>query len=128
MVIGFSVLRKRILHSRTIGETVTWDCGYAQPDPGMQYTATSFTQPLTNLFKNFLPNRKDISLPKGIFPVKSMFKTDISDLGEKYIYGPAFRLICLSVSKLRWLQHGRIQIYILYIALTLLILLIWKLI
>jgi hydrogenase-4 component B len=128
MVIGFSVLRKKILQGRSVGETVTWDCGYAKPDPHMQYTATSFSQPLTNLFKNILPNRKDISLPEGIFPAKSMFKTDISDLGEKYIYFPVYRWICSSVSNLRWLQHGRIQIYILYIALTLLILLIWKLI
>ena len=30
-------------------------------------------------------------------------------------------------SKLRWLQEGRIQLYVLYIALTILVLLIWKL-
>ena len=28
---------------------------------------------------------------------------------------------------LRWLQHGRIQLYVLYIAVTLLVLLVWKL-
>jgi hypothetical protein len=31
------------------------------------------------------------------------------------------------VSKLRGLQHGRIQLHVLYIALTLLVLLVWKL-
>ena len=31
-------------------QTVTWDCGYAQPTPRMQYTASSFAQPLTDLF------------------------------------------------------------------------------
>lgn len=128
MVICFSVLRKKIFHGRTVREAVTWDCGYAQPDSRMQYTATSFSQPLTNLFKLFFPTHKNISLSKGIFPAKSMFDTDISDIGEKYIYQPVYRRISLLVSKLRWLQHGRLQIYVLYIALTLLILLIWKLI
>ncbi len=128
IVTGLSILRKKILKGRSVGETVTWDCGYSQPDSGIQYTATSFSQPLTNLFKNFLPDRKDISLPKGIFPIKSTFKTTITDIAEQYIYRPIYQWINLSVSKLRWLQHGRLQIYVLYIALTLLILLIWKLI
>ncbi|MBN2590045.1 MAG: hypothetical protein JXA96_09290 [Sedimentisphaerales bacterium] len=127
MIIGFSVLRKMLLRDRIIKETVTWDCGYAKPDSRMQYTATSFAQPLTNLFKLFLPTREDVSLSKGIFPSKSAFHSDTSDIGEKYIYKPVYRLINLFVSKLRWLQHGRLQIYVLYIALTLLILLIWKL-
>ncbi len=35
--------------------------------------------------------------------------------------------IAWTASKLRWLQHGRIQLYVLYIALTILVLLVWKL-
>ncbi|MFA5239560.1 MAG: proton-conducting transporter membrane subunit [Phycisphaerae bacterium] len=127
MISGFSVLRKLLLRGRSVRETVTWDCGYAQPSPKMQYTATSFAQPLTDLFNFFLRTRKDISHSKGIFPAQSTFHTDTSDIGEKYIYQPAYRWISLSLSKLRWLQHGRLQIYVLYIALTLWILLIWKL-
>ena len=128
MITGLSVLRKILLCGRCVNETVTWDCGYAKPCSRMQYTATSFAQPLIDLFKLFLPTRKDISLSKSIFPAQSTFHTDTSDIGEKYIYRPVYHWISLSVSKLRWLQHGRLQIYVLYIALTLLILLIWKLI
>ena len=128
MIIVFSVLRKLLFRHRSVTETVTWDCGYAKPEPGMQYTATSFAQPLTNLFKLLLPTDKDVSLPKDIFPTQSTFHTDTSDFSEKYIYQPVYKWLIHSVSKLRWLQHGRLQIYVLYIALTLLILLIWKLI
>jgi hypothetical protein len=35
--------------------------------------------------------------------------------------------LSLALSKLRGLQHGRVQVYVLYIVLTLLALLIWKL-
>jgi hypothetical protein len=31
------------------------------------------------------------------------------------------------VGRLRWLQQGRVQLYVLYIAVTLLFLLLWKL-
>jgi len=120
-------LRKKLLSGRSVRQAVTWDCGYAQPGSKMQYTATSFAQPLTDVFRLFLRSHKDISHPQGIFPTQSAFHCETSDTSEKYIYQPAFKWISLLLHKLRWLQHGRIQIYILYIALTLWILLIWKL-
>jgi len=127
-VIGvFIVLRKLLLSRHSVRQTVTWDCGYAKPEPRMQYTATSFAQPLTDLFKFFLRTRKDMSHLKGVFPAQSAFHTETSDIGEKYIYQPVYKWIHLAVSKLRWLQNGRLQLYVLYIALTLWILLIWKL-
>ena len=30
------------------------------------------------------------------------------------------------LSQLRWLQHGNVQLYVLYIAVTLIVLLVWK--
>ena len=42
-------------------------------------------------------------------------------------YRPLFLGIAWAASKLRWLQQGRIQLYVLYIALTILVLLVWKL-
>lgn len=126
-IIGFfAILRKQLLSGRSVRESVTWDCGYARPESRMQYTATSFAQPLTDIFKIFLRTRKEISLPQGLFPAESDFKTETTDISERYMFSPAVRLISM-LSGLRWLQHGRLQIYILYIALTLWILLIWKL-
>jgi len=93
----------------------------------MQYTAASFAQPLTDLFKMFLRSLKKISPIKDIFPAQSAFHTDTSDISEKYMYQPLFSWVSSSFSRLRWLQQGRLQIYILYIAMTLWILLIWKL-
>ena len=53
--------------------------------------------------------------------------TRTPDLFRRYVYEPLFLGIAWLASKLRWLQEGRIQIYVLYIALTILVLLIWKL-
>ena len=39
VVAGLVGLRWRLLAHRQVTEQVTWDCGYAQPTPRMQYTA-----------------------------------------------------------------------------------------
>lgn len=43
-----AMLRWRLLHKREVVTNVTWDCGYAAPTARMQYTASSFAQPLTD--------------------------------------------------------------------------------
>ena len=122
------ILRNRLLRGRSVRQAVTWDCGYAMPESRMQYTATSFAQPLTNLFRFLLHTHKEVSSPKGVFPEKSALETETADISERYLFAPAFKWIRLLFSKFRWLQHGRLQVYVLYIAMTLWILLIWELI
>ena len=46
---------------------------------------------------------------------------------RKDFSSPLFRKVKSWLSRLRWLQQGKVQLYILYLALTLLVLLIWKL-
>ncbi len=53
--------------------------------------------------------------------------THTPDLFRRYVYEPLFLGVAWLAAKLHWLQEGRIQIYVLYIALTILVLLIWKL-
>ncbi len=127
-VVGLLVLlRWRLLSRREVTEGVTWDCGYAQPSPRMQYTGSSFVQPLTDLAATFLRARRTIQPPTGIFPAESALATETPDVCREGIYRPLFSGVQWSVSKLRWLQHGNVQLYVLYIALTLLVLLVWKL-
>ncbi len=121
------VLRRRLLAGRSVTKTGTWDCGYARPTARMQYTASSFAQPLINLFRMFLRTKNHISAPKGIFPAESSLHTDTPDAGQAYVFHPAFTGLKFFLSRFHWLQHGRVQLYVLYIALTLWILLVWKL-
>ena len=127
LVGALTLLRRRLLSRRTIGETVTWDCGYAQPTVRMQYTASSFAQPLTDLFSPLLRTRRELSPPRGLFPDGASLATITPDASREVLFRPMFDGIAAALAKLRWLQHGRLQIYVLYIALTLLALLIWKL-
>jgi formate hydrogenlyase subunit 3/multisubunit Na+/H+ antiporter MnhD subunit len=120
-------VRRKLLAGRRVEQTVTWDCGYVAPTPRMQYTASSFARPLTQLFRLFLQPRDEIHPPRGLFPKQAALHTHTPDLFRRYVYEPLFLGVAWTASKLRWLQEGRIQIYVLYIALTILVLLIWKL-
>ena len=122
-----ALVRAIALSSRPVRTAVTWDCGYAQPSPRMQYTASSFAQPLTETFGLLLQTRRIVAPPHGMFPQSASLTTQTPDPYQAYIFRPAFRAIGRGFSLLRPLQQGQVQLYILYIALTLLLLLLWQL-
>jgi hypothetical protein len=121
-----ALLRRSLLANRKVEESVTWGCGYAQPTARMQYTASSFAQPLTDLFRPLLGTKKIVSTPSGYFPSDAALKTETLDVSSEKIYRPVFAGFSSGLSRLRWLQQGNVQLYVLYIALTLLVLLVWE--
>jgi hydrogenase-4 component B len=127
LIVVFALLRRRLLRGRRVEQTVTWDCGYVAPSPRMQYTASSFARPLVWLFRIVLRSQDDIRPPRELFPRDAALETHAPDLFRRYVYEPLFLAIAGVAARLRWLQEGRIQIYVLYIAITILVLLIWKL-
>jgi len=48
-------------------------------------------------------------------------------VAREAVYRPLFAGVDCALARLRWLQHGNVHLYVLYIALTLLVLLVWKL-
>jgi hypothetical protein len=127
LIAALAWLRRRLLAGRTVSQSITWDCGYAQPSARMQYTASSFAQPLITLFAPLLRTRRTLAPPEGYFPGATSLITATPDAARIALYEPAFSGVGWVLARLRWLQHGRIQLYVLYIALTLLVLLVWKL-
>lgn len=130
-LLGLALLlavRMRYLVKRHGAATsVTWDCGYLGTSARMQYTASSFAQPLTELFRGLLRTHTAAQAPTGTFPEKASLTSHTPDSVREEALGPVFQMIGQRLSPLRRLQHGRVQVYVLYIALTLLILLLWKL-
>jgi len=120
------LLRRGLLAGRRVEEGTTWGCGYIRPKPRMQYTASSFAQPLTDLFKVLLGTRKRVVRPQGIFPPEAAFETITPDISHEEMYRPMFERAEAWLSQLRWLQQGKVQLYVLYIAMTLMVLLVWK--
>ncbi|HEY3322482.1 MAG TPA: proton-conducting transporter membrane subunit [Planctomycetota bacterium] len=121
------VLRWRLLSKHGVATAGTWDCGYAQPTARMQYTASSFSQPLMWLFRIFVRTKRQGAGPEGLFPEKIELSTQTPDTVRERVLAPMFAGVSQGLKQLRWVQGGRVHMYVLYVALTLLVLLVWKL-
>ena len=118
--------RLRIAGRDAPARTGTWDCGYARPTARMQYTASSFAQPLTDLFRVFLGTRRKFTPPQGALPTQpSAFHSETPDIFTERCFRPLGNGIAWLMAHPRRLQLGRVQVYVLYVALTLIALLIW---
>jgi len=102
-----------------------WGCGYLRPTARMQYTASSFAQPLTTQFRLFVRNRETLVPPNGYFPGSASYSSDSGDPFLRALFTPTFRGFSLIVTRLNVVQHGHIHVYVLYVAVTLIALLIW---
>ena len=122
-----SWLRFRRLAGRVKADAVTWDCGYAAPSPRMQYTASSFAQRSAHRTAGMIRLRACFKKPDGFFPTAGSFSTEAPDVIERGVWAPAFKGVEWFLLRFRWIQTGSVHLYILYIAITLIVLLIWKL-
>jgi formate hydrogenlyase subunit 3/multisubunit Na+/H+ antiporter MnhD subunit len=127
LVAILALLRSRILSGRSVGSSVTWDCGYLAPTARMQYSASSFADPITRMFGFFLRTRHQFSAPDGLFPVSSSYHSETPDIYREHVYRPAFTAVEKLMARFRWLQHGLLNLYILCIVVSLVLLLVWKL-
>jgi formate hydrogenlyase subunit 3/multisubunit Na+/H+ antiporter MnhD subunit len=102
-----------------------WGCGFLWGTPRMQYTASSFAQPLTAQFRLFVRNRETLVPPTGYFPVHSSYASDSGDPFLRLLFVPSFRWFSQAVSRMNVVQQGHTHVYVLYVAVTLIALLIW---
>jgi len=102
----------------------TWDCGYYALDARTEYTATAFSKPFRIAFSFFLlPYRKSEKIRDSFYHVRSFtYETHTTPLFERHFYGPFLRIVYNIAFKLRKLQPGIINLYLLYIFLALVIL------
>jgi hydrogenase-4 component B len=112
---GFWLLWRRLQQGafKTVG---TWDCGYAAPSIRMQYTASSFAQFLVHLFTWVLRPRIHAPPLAGLFPAAGRFESHIDDTVLHTLVFPLSQRVEHLLARCRVLQQGRIQVYILYIA------------
>ena len=120
------IVRRGLLWKREIRQVGTWDCGYARPQARMQYTASSFAQPIVDFFKDILRTHKSVHKIDKYFPKDFSYQTKTADLFGETIFKPALDIVHKLAEKLTFIQHGQLQIYILYILATLIALFIWK--
>src|SRR5690606_2446670 len=100
LVAALAFARKRLLAGRPVGESGTWDCGYAAPTARMQYTASSFAQPLTDMVHFMLRTRRALTPPRGLFPAPGALATTTPDVCREGLYRPVFEGIAGGLMRL----------------------------
>ena len=127
LIAGLALVRRRLLAGRDVRQAVTWDCGYVAPTARMQYTASSFAQPLLRVFQVALRVRGQGSVSTALFPAAASLETHTPDVAREKLFHPLYQGLTDLVARVRALQQGRVQVYVLYIVITISVLLLWKL-
>jgi formate hydrogenlyase subunit 3/multisubunit Na+/H+ antiporter MnhD subunit len=125
--VALALLRKILTMGYPIKLAETWSCGYGKLSGRVQYTASSFAKPILKIFRSILFFKVEAVSPKGYFPSGTKLVSCVKDASEYFFFRPFYYLIKRFSRKLKWIQSGHTQIYILYILFLLVILLIWKL-
>ncbi|MDO8432314.1 MAG: proton-conducting transporter membrane subunit [Candidatus Binatus sp.] len=124
LLIGMlALLRGVLLKARDVRFGETWSCGYTGVTTRMQYTASSFAEPVLAPFSTLLHRQVHLEGPTGYFPEYARYEEHFSDIaGERFIVPLTHRFVAF-LEKLRVIQHGRLQLYLAYIFFTLIALL-----
>jgi hydrogenase-4 component B len=122
-VLGLSWLLRQ--GGLSTGRAVTWDCGYAAPSARMQYTSSSFASTLVNLLSWALRPRYHLPRVEGLFPRVSKGASHVGDVVLDDLVVPILQWIRRRMEAVRTYQRGLVQHYLIYGALTLVLLLLW---
>lgn len=111
------ILRAWQQKRQTIKQDMTWGCAYQGADPAIhQYTATSYADNFKQLSSKIVNVKKDFTDfdETEIFPQDRKFETHSSDIFEdKLITAPSNKIL-VWLKKIAILQTGKIQHYLLY--------------
>jgi hydrogenase-4 component B len=108
----------------------TWDCGLQGLTPRMEYTATGFSKPIRMIFKALFRPRREVQREYDFSPyfAKNLrFESHVEEVFQTRIYRPLSRLVWRGSRRMRALQAGSLQAYLIYVFVTLILLLVFAL-
>ncbi len=112
---------------RTYG---TWDCGFGELNPRMQYTATGFTKPLRIVLRILYRPGRSLEIEEGdssYFPASRKYSVWTEPIFEKYVYGPPLNAVKkLSLKVKLSVQTGSTHAYLVYIFIAVLALMLYN--
>jgi formate hydrogenlyase subunit 3/multisubunit Na+/H+ antiporter MnhD subunit len=110
------VLRRLLISGNVFEKSITWGCGYQAPDPGMQYTGKSFSKSFGKLMNFILIEKKGYKeIDRGeIFPAQRNYHSFYLDIIDNKIIDPVIHLITRFINLFQFVQNGRIQAYVIY--------------
>lgn len=105
-----------------------WSCGAEDLTPRMQYTATSFAEPLQRVFDDVLQPDTDVEITpfaESRYMVEAVtYRARIGDAIERRLYGPVIHAVWVAAQLVRRAHTGSVHLYLAYGALGVLIMLV----
>jgi formate hydrogenlyase subunit 3/multisubunit Na+/H+ antiporter MnhD subunit len=119
-----------ILHVKpgAIHRAPIWDCGFGKLNQRMQYSATAFSMPLRRIFGFLFIIRERVKLsPRGLYtavPKRLNYYLRVRDRSWGWLYRPIVEFSFWVSRQVGRLQQGRIQAYLIYSFITIIVLLV----
>jgi formate hydrogenlyase subunit 3/multisubunit Na+/H+ antiporter MnhD subunit len=115
-VLAIAVLVRFVVRGLPRRVSLVWGCGGTRLDPRMEYTATSFAEPLTRVFDDVLQPEHDVDVThhaESQYLIESVrYRQRIADRLEAWLYPPilaAGTRIGVTISRL---QNGSVHRYL----------------
>jgi formate hydrogenlyase subunit 3/multisubunit Na+/H+ antiporter MnhD subunit len=103
----------RTFASKAVRRAPAWDCGFPDPRPVTQYSASSFAQPLRRVFGTMLFRaRETVEMPAPGDPAPARFSVNVRDLIWDGLYAPLAWAVGKAADRLNRLQFLTIRQYL----------------
>ena len=126
IIIAYLLLHVR---SGSITRVPLWDCGFEKVTPRMQYTSTAFAMPIRRIFGFFFHIREQVKMdpkaPHRTVPGRMQYTLRIRDRFWGWLYRPLIDVSFWLSRRVGRLQQGRIQAYLIYSFVTIIVLLLF---
>jgi formate hydrogenlyase subunit 3/multisubunit Na+/H+ antiporter MnhD subunit len=104
------------LASNRLRRGPAWDCGYPDPRPQTQYTASSFAQPIRRVFGTLVFRaREEVEMPPPGNAAPARLTVSLSDLIWDVCYEPIARAVEAASGRLNRLQYLSIRRYLSFV-------------
>jgi hypothetical protein len=107
------VVRRRVPRRVT---DLAWGCGGARTSPRMEYTATSYAEPLVRVFGEALRPTRSLEVTHlaedHVLENRVAFAQQVTDIVEDRWYAPAVRWLRFAGDQARRVQNGNIHRYL----------------
>jgi hydrogenase-4 component B len=95
---------------------LTWGCAFTPSTPRLQYTGKSFSKTIGKLLDFIVIENKKYKeiLPNDVFPKTRTHSSHYVDFFETVLINPVVDRLLYSMNYFRFIQNGKIQLYMLY--------------
>lgn len=112
------------LASDRLRRAPAWDCGYPDADPAIQYSASSFSQPIRRVFGSVIFGAREIGeMPPPSSALPARLKVELHDLIWEGLYAPIAKAIGFATDRINILQFFSIRRYLTLVFVALVVLL-----